>query len=192
MTQKKEAGSVGKYDFEKKNGGMSFDFSKEERADAAPRKGRPSTAIVVCAAAAVAVAVGVAAFALWPERGPAESALTANPQETKHIETPAKQTTITPESPTAPATAAEGCSSPTEAESAAPAAKQSGEEAHIAEEVDAPDIVRQQERDGGSDHDTAKDVIKGIYGNGADRKRQLGEKYESVQRIVNEILRDNK
>ena len=35
----------------------------------------------------------------------------------------------------------------------------------------------------------AVDVIFGIYGNGQERKDRLGEKYNSVQDVVNEIYR---
>lgn len=36
----------------------------------------------------------------------------------------------------------------------------------------------------------AKDVIKGIYGNGADRKNALGSEYNSIQSRVNEMYRN--
>lgn len=38
----------------------------------------------------------------------------------------------------------------------------------------------------------AKDVIKGIYGNGADRKRALGSEYDAIQSKVNEMYRNGK
>lgn len=37
-------------------------------------------------------------------------------------------------------------------------------------------------------YDLAKDVIAGKYGNGEERKKKLGSKYEAVQQKVNEIL----
>ena len=48
--------------------------------------------------------------------------------------------------------------------------------------------------DSGSDDDdkAADDVIKGKYGNGADRKKALGDRYEAVQKKVNEKLKDKK
>lgn len=37
----------------------------------------------------------------------------------------------------------------------------------------------------------ARDVIKGLFGNGVDRKMTLGDAYQKIQDRVNEILRSN-
>lgn len=65
------------------------------------------------------------------------------------------------------------------------------------EEVDQMqrDIIKQLEsgKETGTDEktsdDLAKDVISGKLGNGEDRKKLLGEKYEEVQKRVNELMK---
>ena len=42
-----------------------------------------------------------------------------------------------------------------------------------------------------STEELAREVINGVYGNGEDRKRALGDRYQEVQNRVNEILRPN-
>src|SRR5690606_35012422 len=37
----------------------------------------------------------------------------------------------------------------------------------------------------------AQEVIKGVHGSGADRKKSLGSQYDAVQKRVNEILLGN-
>lgn len=39
------------------------------------------------------------------------------------------------------------------------------------------------------DYEVARDVIDGMYGNGQDRKDALGDRYESVQRCVNRLIK---
>ena len=39
--------------------------------------------------------------------------------------------------------------------------------------------------------ETAMDVIRGNYGNGEERRKALGSRYEVVQRKVNEIMEKN-
>ena len=52
-----------------------------------------------------------------------------------------------------------------------------------------PKVHSQQVVANGSIEDAALDVIRGIYGNGLERKRNLGDRYAEIQSIVNEMYR---
>jgi len=41
----------------------------------------------------------------------------------------------------------------------------------------------------GSVEETARKVIRGFYGNGTDRKQNLGDRYAEIQSVVNEMYR---
>lgn len=51
-------------------------------------------------------------------------------------------------------------------------------------------IATNADLDEGMVETMARDVIRGLFGNGADRKERLGENYQKIQDRVNEILRD--
>lgn len=42
-----------------------------------------------------------------------------------------------------------------------------------------------------SDEELAREVIQGLYGNGAERKEKLGDRYAAVQALVNKMLTTN-
>lgn len=52
-----------------------------------------------------------------------------------------------------------------------------------------PSINAESETSTTSVEETARDVIKGIYGNGNVRKDRLGSRYQTVQDRVNEMYR---
>lgn len=52
------------------------------------------------------------------------------------------------------------------------------------------DVVENEQNSVDKIEDIARDVIKGKYGNGEERKQKLGNLYNEVQKRVNEILRE--
>ena len=61
------------------------------------------------------------------------------------------------------------------------------------EEVKTPKIIdasaSQQTSINSSLEETALDVIRGLYGNGEERKQKLGDSYRTIQNIVNDMYR---
>ena len=61
------------------------------------------------------------------------------------------------------------------------------EESKAVKNIDAS--ASKQTSVNGSLEETALDVIRGLYGNGQDRKDRLGTAYTEVQKLVNEMYR---
>lgn len=64
------------------------------------------------------------------------------------------------------------------------------EEVNTSSEKDSENSEESEESDGGFDlEEMANKVIRGEFGNGADRKEALGDAYADIQKRVNEILK---